>query len=25
VPFISADHRQIEAAAAVGLIVQQVG
>ena len=25
VPFISADHRQIEAAAAVGLIVQSVG
>jgi predicted nucleic acid-binding protein len=25
VPFISADHRQVEAAAAVGLIVQQVG
>jgi uncharacterized protein len=25
VPFISADHRQIEAAAAAGLIVQQVG
>jgi predicted nucleic acid-binding protein len=25
VPFISADHRQIEAAAAVGLIVQPVG
>lgn len=24
VPFISADHRQVEAAAAVGLIVQQV-
>jgi uncharacterized protein len=25
VPFVSADHRQIEAAAAVGLIVQRVG
>lgn len=25
VPFISADHRQVEAAAAVGLTVQQVG
>jgi predicted nucleic acid-binding protein len=25
VPFISADHKQVEAAAAIGLIAQQVG